>query len=156
MSQGGTQGGQGMQAETERTWATCVIRVLRWNVLYLWAKDRLVNSHLKRKHLDEFHGGLIRGAQGEGPGRYGRLLATKAVGEVLSGTHICVWLCRLLSRTCGNMRSQCHWKAPHRLLGQTKLMTKRQYQGVAWLNSSQNIKNPHLTSLYPNHLQFFL
>lgn len=48
-----------------------------------WAKSSLVNSNPK------------------GPGRQGRLLLTRTIGEVLSGAYIYfLYLCRLFSRVC--------------------------------------------------------
>lgn len=65
-----------------------------------WVKAKLVNSNLTSCVWVASRVFYLRGAQEEGPWRQGRLFITRAFGEVISRTYICLWLCVLLSRAC--------------------------------------------------------
>lgn len=63
-----------------------------------WAKATLANS----KQEEQSFGKLLRrsylgGTQGEDPGRQGRMLITRAIERVISGIHISLQPCKLLS-----------------------------------------------------------
>lgn len=78
--------------------------LLRYMGGVLWSsqvQSRLVNSNWKRRVLGiSMVRSYLRGIPWEGPGRQGRLLITRAIGNIRSWTCTCWWLCGLLSRAC--------------------------------------------------------
>lgn len=60
----------------------------------------LISLNQNSKVLVSSKGSYISNTQGEAPGRQGRLLITRATGEMISETYICLGFCGLLPRAC--------------------------------------------------------
>lgn len=89
-----------------------------------WAKAGLVNSNQKSGVWGKPHRGLVQGVH------KGRLLIARATREAVSGTHICLRLCKLLSGTCACIRGCCQFKVPADRLAKQQ-MSRQLYHGAA-------------------------
>ena len=105
MPWGATWGSQGIietdkDAEPE---ALLFIRVCGWDALWFPSQGNIGQFKQKGQGFGKLQGGLIYEAQKEGiqhAGRQVRLLVTRPIGKVISGTYICLQLWGLLSRLC--------------------------------------------------------
>lgn len=80
--------------------------MLRFVGEIIWSfrsKPGLIYSNQKEQDLLSFTEVLFKNT-GEGPGRQGRLLLTRAVRKFILEVYICLWQCSLSSRACTHGR----------------------------------------------------